>query len=136
MNFYIRSSCRLCNSKQLEIVLDLQPSPLCDAYVKEKRTQEFYEMKLQRCKECEFIQLGTVVDPKVIYFDYLYVTTSSSGLSDHFETYAHSVTQKLSIKPGDLVIDIGSNDATLLNYFAQKGVSVLGVEPAIETSKF
>ena len=142
MSFYIRSSCRLCNSKQLEIVLDLQPSPLCDAYVKEKRDQEFYEMKLQRCKECEFIQLGVVVDPKVIYSDYLHVTTNSvvhraayTGLSVHFETYARSVTQKIGLNPGDLVTDICSNDGSLLKYFAQGGLSVLGIEPAIETAK-
>lgn len=81
------------------------------------------------------MQIECVVDPEIIYRDYIYVTTSSSGLSSHFESYAKDVFENLNLKPNNLVMDIGSNDGTLLSYFKRKNVKVLGVEPSIKTAE-
>src|SRR6185312_15877860 len=64
------------------------------------------------------------------YGEYIYVTASSMGLADHFRGYADHVTQRCTLQPGSLVIDIGSNDGTLLRRFKERGMRVLGVEPA------
>ena len=87
-------NCRLCNSIDIEVVLTLNKSPLCDAYTSNKKRQKFYDLKLCLCKKCKFVQIDTVVDPQIIYRDYIYVTTSSSGLSIHFKKY----TQDLFLK--------------------------------------
>ncbi|EMI72099.1 class I SAM-dependent methyltransferase [Leptospira noguchii] len=134
-NFYLRKDCRLCKSADLIKVLPLAPTALCDAYLKKKKDQEIYPLDLFQCKNCGFVQIECVVDPEIIYRDYIYVTTSSSGLSSHFESYAKDVFENLNLKPNNLVMDIGSNDGTLLSYFKRKNVKVLGVEPSIKTAE-
>ncbi|WP_078124248.1 class I SAM-dependent methyltransferase [Leptospira alexanderi] len=134
-HFYLRKDCRLCKSKDLVNVLSLTPTALCDAYVKEKKEQDVYSLDLFQCKSCNFVQIECVVDPEIIYRDYIYVTTSSSGLSNHFENYAREVFEKLNLKADSLVVDIGSNDGTLLSHFKARKAKVLGIEPSIKTAE-
>ena len=137
-HFYCRDTCRLCGSRNLENVLPLTPTALCDAYVIRdhlNEVQDVYPLALFLCRDCGYIHLPYVVNPEVIYRDYIYVTTSSLGLSEHFGKYADEVTQRLNSKNGGLVIDIGSNDGTLLRYFKGRGMRVIGIEPAIEIAR-
>ncbi|EJP05385.1 class I SAM-dependent methyltransferase [Leptospira interrogans] len=134
-HFYLRKDCRLCKSKDLIKVLPLTPTALCDAYVKERKEQDVYPLDLFQCKNCGFVQIECVVDPEIIYRDYIYVTTSSSGLSNHFENYAKDVLEKLNLGVGSFVVDIGSNDGTLLSYFKARNAKVLGVEPSTKTAE-
>ncbi|WP_001015423.1 class I SAM-dependent methyltransferase [Leptospira interrogans] len=134
-HFYLRKDCRLCKSKDLIKVLPLTPTALCDAYVKERKEQDVYPLDLFQCKNCGFVQIECVVDPEIIYRDYIYVTTSSSGLSNHFENYAKDVLEKLNLGASSFVVDIGSNDGTLLSYFKARNVKVLGVEPSTKTAE-
>ena len=129
-NYKKINECRLCRSKKLNTVLPLNKSPLCDAYLKKKRKQEFYDLKLCLCNSCKFVQIDTVVDPKIIYRDYIYVTTSSVGLVDHFKDYTNDICKALKFKNKKFIIDIGSNDGTLLSYFQKKKHKVLGIEPS------
>jgi len=129
-DFYIRNTCRLCNGSDLQLVLDLNKSPLCDAYLKEPKNQEYYNLDLYLCKECGFVQMNTIVDPEIIYKDYIFVTTSSSSLKPHFDSYTREVSSVLEIKNSKFVVDIGSNDGTLLELFKSKKHRVLGIEPA------
>ena len=78
--FYNRSECRICNNEDIHLVLSLRRSPLCDAYLEKRRQQEYYDLDLLFCKACGLVQLKTVVEPEMIYSDYIYVTTSSIGL--------------------------------------------------------
>ena len=82
------------------------------------------------CGRCGLAQLTDVIDPDVLYGDYIYVTSSSTGLSEHFQGYADSVTNRCKLAPGSLVVDLGSNDGTLLRCFQKRGMTVVGVEPA------
>lgn len=133
-NFYTREICRLCNSEDITIALPLNKSPLCDEYLSVPKDQEFYDLDLCFCNECSFVQINTVVDPEIIYRDYIYVTTSSPGLQKHFNSYASEVCDFLKLYESKLTIDIGSNDGTLLNFFKQKGHRVLGIEPSTKAS--
>jgi len=87
------------------------------------------------CRECGQIQVSEVVYPEVIYKNYIYETVSSLGLVKHFSEYAaHTMT---TIKPelGTLVVDIGSNDGTLLKAFKDSKMKVLGIDPAINIAR-
>jgi hypothetical protein len=128
-----RDTCRACNSKELDLVFQLNPTPIGDAYVqKEKReiVQENYPIDLFICKKCGLAQITDIIDPAVLYGEYIYVTGSSFGLSDHFNGYAKGVISKCRIQKGAFIIDIGSNDGTLLSAFQNQGMNVLGIEPA------
>ncbi|OGT25447.1 MAG: methyltransferase [Gammaproteobacteria bacterium RIFCSPLOWO2_02_FULL_42_14] len=127
--YYTRKTCRLCDSKHLIKVLSLTPTALCDEYLKRIQNQPVYPLDLFQCDVCQFVQIEYVVNSETIYGDYIYITTSSSGLSAHFASYANQVINKLQLQAGDKVVDIGSNDGTLLNYFQQNGFRVLGIEP-------
>ena len=96
-DLYIKQNCRLCDSKDIEVVLPLQKSPLCDAYLEQSKKQEFYNLNLCLCNECGFVQIDTVVSPETIYRDYIYVTTSSPGLQKHFKEYASEVCNFLKL---------------------------------------
>ena len=133
-NFYTRKICRLCDSNDVEVVLPLQKSPLCDEYLSYPKDQEFYNLNLCLCNECGFVQIDTVVEPETIYRDYIYVTTSSPGLQKHFERYALEVCSFLYLDESNLTVDIGSNDGTLLGFFKQRGHNVLGIEPSIKAA--
>ena len=131
---YKRKNCRLCDSGNIKVVLPLQKSPLCDAYLEQPKDQEFYNLNLCLCNECGFVQIDTVVEPETIYRDYIYVTTSSPGLQKHFERYALEVCSFLYLDESNLTVDIGSNDGTLLGFFKQRGHNVLGIEPSIKAA--
>ena len=133
-----RDSCRLCGGRDYHLILRLAPTPIADAYVpalEGPRKQESHQLDLYLCATCGHAQLLDVIDPAVLYRDYIYVTTSSMGLSDHFKGYARHVVEKLKSAPRTLVVDIGSNDGTLLGHFQVLGLRGLGVEPAHEIAR-
>src|SRR5262249_13131319 len=101
-----RSDCRLCGSTRHELILQLKPSPIADAYVLPShadRVQPSFPLDLFLCLDCGHAQLLDVINPEILYRDYIYVTTSSLGLSEHFQRYAESVLQKVAPPPGSLV---------------------------------
>ena len=100
------TSCRLCCSKDLKMVLELRDSALCDAYLSVEKSQTFYPLILNQCKKCDFIQLAHVVPPEIIYEDYLYFTESSPGLDIHFKEYSNTVMTTLKLDRNNLIVDI------------------------------
>ena len=129
-DYYSKDSCRLCENSSMKVILPLKKSPLCDAYSRKKKKQNFYNLNLCLCSKCGFVQIDTIVDPSKIYRDYIYVTTSSSGLKSHFRDYAQEVCSLLDLFDSKLTVDIGSNDGTLLEFFKKQGHKVLGIEPS------
>ncbi|MBI4061181.1 MAG: class I SAM-dependent methyltransferase [Elusimicrobia bacterium] len=128
-----RRDCRLCLGKNLELVLPLAPAPLVDAYVPKEKAhlpQPSYPLDLFLCNDCGLTQLLDVVDPELIYPDYIYETVSSLGLVEHFDAYAADAIERRALKKGSLVVDVGSNDGTLLKSFQKRGMKVLGIDPA------
>ena len=133
-----RSTCRLCRSTNLELVLPLAATPVGDAYVPAEhldKEQQTYPLDLWLCRKCGLTQLIDVVNPAILYVEYIYYTSISLGLVEHFQRYASDVTDRIAPPAGSLVLDIGSNDGTLLKAFAQKGLRVLGVDPARDVAK-
>ena len=113
-------NCCLCGSDHLELVMKLPPSPVADHYVTAEGLHEeqlTFPLDLELCQSCGQVQLSHVVNPDNIYGSYLYTTTTSVGLPDHFEKYAEEILQEINPPLGALVVDIGSNDGTLLKAF-------------------
>ena len=128
-----RDRCRLCNQIHLTLALPLAASPIADAYVTPEMLNEeqgIYPLDLYLCLDCGHIQNIDIVDPNVLFRDYTFVTSSSNGLLDHYKQYANEVVAKFDIPTDSLVIEIGSNDGSLLGFFKNKGLKVLGVDPA------
>ncbi len=133
-----RSTCRLCDADSLELVLPLTPTPIADAYVDRGRlaeAQEAYPLDLFLCRACGHVQLLDVVNPEILYRAYVYATSTSLGLVEHFRRYADDLLDKIKPAQGALVAEIGSNDGSLLRRFKERGLRVLGIDPAREIAR-
>lgn len=128
-----RNNCRLCGGKDLELVLKIAATPPGDHYVTAAelgRVQDAYPHDIVLCRSCGLAQLAYTVDPDILYGNYVYITSISLGLVDHFRRYAEAVVQRVKPPKAALVVDIGSNDGSLLRCFQERGMRVLGVDPA------
>jgi SAM-dependent methyltransferase len=133
-NYKHRNDCRLCGAEFMDLVLPILPSPIGDAFVpKEKLSelQETYPLDTYMCLECGHVQNLDVVNPDFLFRDYTYRTSASLGLVEHFKKYAFDVIEILSIPLDSLVIEMGSNDGSLLKAFKNNGMRVLGIDPAV-----
>ncbi len=126
-SFRVLESCRLCGAG-LRAVLELQPTPPANALLSSPdEPEQFYPLSLAECLGCGHIQLPTIVDPRLLFTDYCYTSGTSPVFRSHLEKLARSVS--FGLFPGDLVVEIGSNDGTLLAQF-DAGIRVMGVDPA------
>jgi SAM-dependent methyltransferase len=130
-----RKTCRLCDSSKLELVVPLAPTPVAEKYVtKEELNQPtpIYPLDLHMCLDCGHVQLLEVVDPQFLFDDYTYTSGNTKTLVQHFDEIAESTCVRYKVPQGSLVVDIGSNDGSLLRAFQKRGMRVLGVDPAKE----
>ncbi len=131
-----RETCRLCGSAELTQVLALAPTPPANAFIAEAeldRPQETFPLDVFFCEDCGHVQLLDVVDPELLFGNYVYVSGTSPVFVKHFQDYADAVCGAYVPAPdGKLALDIGSNDGTLLKQFQAKGMTVLGVDPALD----
>ncbi len=128
-----RGTCRLCGGGELELVLGLAPTPPANAFVAEEAVgapQQVFPLDVFLCKDCFHLQLLDVVDPAHLFENYVYVSGTSPVFVDHFRRYADDVIDRMAPPEGGLVVDIGSNDGTLLGFFKERGRRVLGIDPA------
>jgi novobiocin biosynthesis protein NovU/D-mycarose 3-C-methyltransferase len=127
-----RLTCRACGSDGLMEVLSLGDLPPANAYLSKAELSEpepHYPLSLRLCTVCGMVQLGHVVPADSLFRSYLFFTSSSSRMSEHF---ARLMTDKTGefVRPGGLVVEIGSNDGTALAAVQHRDVRVLGVDPA------
>lgn len=133
-----RSTCRLCDSHDLDLVLALEPTPPANAFVPEELVgipQETFPLDVFFCRSCGHVQLLDVVNPRVLFENYVYVSGTSPVFVKHFEEYAADIHQRYGSDKNELVVDIGSNDGTLLSFFKKSGYRVLGIDPAQDISR-
>ncbi|MEO5335374.1 MAG: class I SAM-dependent methyltransferase [Magnetospirillum sp. WYHS-4] len=130
-----RATCRLCGGASLSLVLELAPTPPANAFVtaaERGKAQETFPLDVFFCDDCAHVQLLDVVDPRVLFENYVYVSGTSPVFVRHFEDYATDIVGRFHPAPGGQVLDVGSNDGTLLRIFKDRGFTVLGVDPAKE----
>ncbi len=134
-DFYtILKNCRLCDGTDLYEYLNLGFTVPADQFRK-KEELEYpeirYPLKVVVCKNCGHSQLSHVVNPKILYqFDYPYESSTTKTGKMHWDKFASDVVNRLDLKKGDLVVDVGSNVGTLLSSFKDLGMKVAGIDPA------
>lgn len=127
------TSCRSCGGSSLEEFLDLGEQPHCNAFLRADQLdgpEPRWPLALLFCHDCQLVQLSTVVDPALMFRDYVYVSGTTSTLRQHFEESSRRLVDRHGLNEGDLVVDIGSNDGTFLNAFGELGMRTVGVDPA------
>jgi SAM-dependent methyltransferase len=128
-----QSRCRICGSSTLLRFLDLGSTPLANSYVSQADLSlpEFTEeLALQVCLSCGLSQLTKVVHPDLMFKNYLYVSSTTATFREHCEELAATSVRTAGAKPGELVMDIASNDGCLLSKFQDMGMRVVGIDPA------
>ncbi len=128
-----RTTCRLCGGENPALALSLTPTPPANAFVAAERLdepQETFPLDVFFCEDCAHVQLLDVVDPRILFENYVYVSGTSPVFVRHFEGYAGQILARYSPPGGSLAVDIGSNDGTLLRFFKDAGLKVQGVDPA------
>lgn len=138
MSSYKRTNCRACSGENLRIFVELGPTPLANSFL--KSTDEFaaeisFPLDVYFCETCSLVQLAEVVDPEILFRNYIYVTGTADTINAHNKKYAQTVTDLLEMKPEDLVVEVASNNGKLLHCFQERKVRVLGVEPAENIAK-
>ena len=125
--------CGICSGEKLTNFLNLgnHPPPL-NFITKEKvmENDETFPLEVFFCHGCGLVQLGEAVDPKIMFKEYLYTSGVSTAFRNHLELFAKKLVDRFSPDEEDLVIDIASNDGTLLQFFKNSGLRVLGIEPS------
>ncbi len=130
---YTRTTCRLCESTFLETVVELPDTPLANQYLDDpssSATQQLFPLFLCQCKKCNHLQLPVTVNPELLFKEYLYVSGTSNSFRQHLADYARKVVLSHALSKDDLVVEIGSNDGTLLQEFKIRGHHVVGIDPA------
>ena len=125
--------CRICGTGLRHTFVDLGLSPLANSYVPANRAGEaekFYPLHAYVCERCFLVQLEEFESPDAIFSNYAYFSSFSSSWLRHAEAYAGSMIDRFRLDASSKVVEIASNDGYLLQYFAQRGIPVLGVEPA------
>lgn len=127
------TTCQLCAASPLETILALGHHPLPSAYLTEAQTHQpetTYPLNFVRCSACGLLQLDYIADPTLVFPpEYPYQTGLTNMLVRNFQSLAETVIPAYGLDGNSLVIDIGSNDGTLLRAFKERGTRVLGIEP-------
>jgi len=129
----VNSLCRICKSAKLHKVIDLGEQPLANAFLRtEQLTQPEarFPLEVYVCNECNLAQLIHVVDKETLFSDYIYFSSGMPKVSPYWQNYAEGVIDNFLENKSDLVVEIGSNDGILLQFFKEKGFRALGVDPA------
>ena len=123
-------ACRLCLSKNMHLVLDLDNQPPANSLRKDlSEPVPEAPLALLRCDDCSVIQLTASVDPAYLFSQYVWVTATSTTARSYSETYCAEVLKR-SVVESPFVVEIASNDGTFLKQFKSEGCPVLGVDPA------
>jgi predicted TPR repeat methyltransferase len=129
------ATCLVCHGTEVEMFLDLGCTSLANRFLTPEELaggtdEPRYPLRVGFCRGCGHVQLLDRVPPAEMFDDYLYVSAASDTLRAHFDDLSAALVARHRLAPGDLVIDIGSNDCSLLASFARFGVRTLGVDPA------
>lgn len=133
-----RTSCRLCNSKNLELIIKLESIPLSENYTSDSETgrnAHRYPVDVYMCASCGHVHQLDVIDSTSLWANYTYSSGEAKGMFEHFQQVGSQLMGAYKLPTGSLVVDIGSNDGSLLKVFKVAGHRVLGIDPATEIAR-
>lgn len=125
--------CRACETPLARTLVDLGASPLANSYLSREQLEEmepFYPLHVRLCEACFLAQLEQFEPPERIFSDYAYFSSYSQSWVNHARLYVEQMLERFPLGADSLVIEVASNDGYLLQFFVQRKVPVLGVEPA------
>lgn len=128
-----RNQCRLCSSPKLEQAVKLQPIPPQELYLDTKEHAQLvkrYPIDVYYCHECSHVQQLDILETEMLWQNYTYESGKAKGMKEHFNKFCRHVVDTTNYPANSLIVDIGSNDGTLLKYFNDNKFRVLGVDPA------
>jgi hypothetical protein len=120
------------------VFVDLGVSPLANSYLEPEdldRPETFHPLKAYLCEECFLVQLPEAARPEEIFTDYAYFSSYSASWVEHARRYAEMASARFGLGPESLVVEAASNDGYLLRHFRERGVPVLGIEPAANVAR-
>ena len=132
------TACRFCGAAVDGVFADLGSSPLANSYLPPERVngmEPFYPLRALVCGRCFLVQLEEFETPERIFSDYAYFSSYSSSWLEHARAYAEQMTERLSLDVDSHVVEIASNDGYLLQFFHERQIPVLGIEPAANVAK-
>ena len=130
--------CRFCRKSLQHTFVDLGMSPLCESYLAAdqlNRMEPFYPLHVKVCEKCFLVQLEEYVSAEHIFTEYAYFSSYSDSWLKHSSKYVDIISERLRLGAQSLAVELASNDGYLLQYFVEKGIPVLGVEPAVNVAK-
>ena len=134
-----RKKCGICNGTNFSMILDLGEQPPSDAFVENIKSisQEIkFPLRLGLCNDCFFVQLLDIVDKELLFKHYPYMTSASKPIVEHFKKYANEIYNDYLISKNEpTVLEIASNDGSMLLEFKKLGTKVIGIEPAENIAK-
>ena len=132
------AQCRFCGSPGLLSIADLGMSPLANSYLKQEhlsRVERFYPLHALFCERCFLVQLEEFETPEHIFTDYSYFSSFSESWLRHAQSYVENIVERFQYNESSFVVEIASNDGYLLQYFLQRNIPVLGIEPAVNVAQ-
>jgi SAM-dependent methyltransferase len=130
-------ACRSCGAEPLINVLSLGSTPLANSLLEAgSPAAPRYPLTLVRCAQCGLAQLAEIVAPEALFSDYVYFSSNSETMLRHAEAMADDLVRREALDEQSLVVEIASNDGYLLQYFKQRRVAVLGIEPAANIARY
>ncbi len=135
----LKRSCRFCSGSLGDAFLDLGSMPLANAYLRPEalgRSEPSYPLRVFVCPQCFLTQLSDFESRETLFNDhYAYFSSCSTSWLDHASRYVNETVERFHLNSSHQVIEIASNDGYLLQYFQQKGIAVLGVEPSANVAQ-
>jgi SAM-dependent methyltransferase len=128
-----KTKCRFCEAEVAQTFVDLGMSPLCESYVSRDQLNQmepFYPLHVKVCSHCFLVQLEEYVAPENIFSDYAYFSSYSDSWLAHARAYTDKMIERFGFDQDSLVVELASNDGYLLQYFVDRNIPVLGIEPA------
>jgi hypothetical protein len=132
------ASCRFCGSGLRHTFTDLGMSPPCESNLSADQLNQmeaFYPLHVFVCEKCFLVQLEEYVTPENIFTEYAYFSSFSDSWLAHAKAYTDLMVQRFRLDHSSLAVELASNDGYLLQYFVEKGIPVLGIEPAVNVAK-
>lgn len=127
--YYHQASCLCCSNSNLNLVIDLGNQPLANNLIHQKdEDYDTYPLALNGCLECGHLQLKYFVDPALLFDDYSYASGTSNTLKNYFDWFTKECLK--IVKPGSDVLEIASNDGSLIHYLNLAGYKITGIDPA------
>ncbi len=130
--------CRSCGAQLSHTFVDLGMSPLANSNIEPHQLHQmepFYPLHAYVCEECFLVQLEQFETPDRIFSDYVYLSSYSESWVQHAKKYVEAISERLGLNQRSRVVEIASNDGYLLQFFVNKGIPALGVEPAANVAK-